>query len=68
MVNTETFRTALKAMGKNSDNVSGDWRNDSVVKGTVCSSRGHGFNLQYPHGNSQLSVTVPGDLTPMHMK
>jgi hypothetical protein len=29
--------------------------------------KGPGFNSQYPHGSSQLSVTsFPGDLTPSH--
>jgi hypothetical protein len=28
-----------------------------VVRSTDCSSRGHRFNSQHPHGSSQLSVT-----------
>jgi hypothetical protein len=37
------------------------------VKSTTCSSRGPGFNSQYPQGSSQLSITpVSGDLTPSH--
>ena len=43
----------------------GGWRNCSVIKNTGYSSRGPRFNSQYPHGSSQLSVTVvPGDVTP----
>ena len=34
-----------------------DVRDGSVVKGLGCSSRGPGFDSQYPHGGSQLSVT-----------
>ena len=32
------------------------WRAASEVKSTVCSSRGHEFNSQQPHGGSQPSV------------
>ena len=32
------------------------WRDGSVVKNTVCSSRGPEFNSQKPHGGSQPSV------------
>jgi hypothetical protein len=32
------------------------WRDGSVVKSTDCSSRGHKFNSQQPHGGSQPSV------------
>jgi hypothetical protein len=32
------------------------WRDGSVVKSTDCSSRGHEFNSQQPHGGSQPSV------------
>jgi hypothetical protein len=32
------------------------WRNGSAVKSTDCSSRGHEFNSQHPHGGSQPSV------------
>jgi len=32
------------------------WRDGSVVKSTVCSSRGPEFNSQQPHGGSQPSV------------
>jgi hypothetical protein len=36
-------------------------RGGPVVKSTDCSSRGPGFNSQYVHGGSQLSVTpFPG--------
>ncbi|KAL1786305.1 tRNA-splicing endonuclease subunit Sen15 [Sigmodon hispidus] len=36
------------------------WRDGSVVKSTDCSSGGHEFNSQHPHGSSQLSVvSVP---------
>jgi hypothetical protein len=39
----------------------------SVVKGTIYSFRGPGFNFQYPHASSQLSVAaVPRDLTPSY--
>lgn len=39
------------------------WRDDLVIKSTGCSFRGLRFNSQYPHGGSQLSITlVPGDL------
>jgi hypothetical protein len=31
-----------------------------VVKSTDCSSRGHRFNSQYPHGTLQLSATPEG--------
>jgi hypothetical protein len=34
------------------------WRDSSAVKSTVCSSTGHEFNSQQPHGGSQLSVVV----------
>jgi hypothetical protein len=35
------------------------------LKSTGCSCRGPGFGSQYPHGNSQLSVTsIPSDLMP----
>jgi len=44
-----------------------DWRDGSVVRNTVCSSRGPEFNSQHPHGSSQPSVTpLPGDPTPLH--
>jgi hypothetical protein len=34
----------------------------SAVKATDCSSRGHGFSSQKPHGSSQPSVTwLPGN-------
>ena len=43
------------------------WRDVSEVKNTDCSCRGLGFNSQYPHGTTQLSVTpVPGDPTLSH--
>jgi hypothetical protein len=32
------------------------WRDGSVVKSTVCFSRGPEFNSQQPHGGSQPSV------------
>jgi len=32
------------------------WRDGSVVKNTVCSSRGPEFKSQQPHGGSQPSV------------
>lgn len=32
-------------------------RNALVVKSTVCTCRGHGFDAYYPHGSSQLAVT-----------
>lgn len=36
-----------------------------MVKSTVCSSGGPRFNVQYPYGSSQLSVTlVPGESEP----
>ncbi|EDM16219.1 rCG63685 [Rattus norvegicus] len=34
----------------------GGWRDGSVVKSTVCSSRGPEFNSQQPRGGSQPSV------------
>ena len=34
----------------------GSWRDGSVVKSTLCSSRGPEFNSQQPHGGSQPSV------------
>jgi hypothetical protein len=34
----------------------GRWRDCSVVKSTVCSSRGLDFNSQQPHGGSQPFV------------
>jgi hypothetical protein len=34
-----------------------DWRDGSVVKSTICSSRGPKFKSQQPHGGSQPSVT-----------
>lgn len=37
------------------------WRDDSAVNGTGYSSRGPRFNSQYPHGNSQPSVTPGSD-------
>ena len=33
------------------------WKDGSMVKSTVCSSRGPGFNSQHPHGGSQQSLT-----------
>jgi hypothetical protein len=33
------------------------WRDSSVVKSTNCSSKGHEFKSQQPHGGSQPSVT-----------
>ena len=46
------------------------WRDDSVVKSTVCSSREPEFNSQPLHGSSQLSVIFRGlnthGKTPMH--
>jgi hypothetical protein len=39
---------------KNQD--SGGWRDGSVVKSIVCSSRGPEFNSQQPHGGSQPSL------------
>jgi len=38
------------------------WRDGSVVKSTDCSSRGHEFNSQQPHGGSQPSVMRSGAL------
>jgi hypothetical protein len=35
-----------------------DWRNESVVKSTRCSSRGPGFNSQHTQVNSKLPVTL----------
>ena len=35
---------------------SGGWRDGSAVKSTDCSSRGHEFKSQQPHGGSQPSV------------
>lgn len=35
----------------------GGWRDGSAVRSTDCSSRGHEFNPQQPHGGSQPSVT-----------
>jgi hypothetical protein len=32
------------------------WIDDSVVKGTDCSSRGAKFNSKQPHGSSQPSA------------
>ncbi|EDL08098.1 mCG147233 [Mus musculus] len=32
------------------------WRDGSVVKSTGCSSEGHEFKSQQPHGGSQPSV------------
>ena len=32
-------------------------RDGSMVKSTVCSSRGHEFNSQQPHGGSQQTIT-----------
>jgi len=34
----------------------GGWRDGSAVKSTDCSSRGHEFKSQQPHGGSQPSV------------
>ena len=49
-----------------------DWRDGTVVKSTVCSSKGPGINSQHPHGSSQLTVTPVPDrsdtLIPMHIK
>lgn len=43
------------------------WRDVSEVESTGCSSEGSGFSSQYPHGSSQLPVTLPsGDPTPSH--
>lgn len=37
-----------------------------AIKSTGCSSRGHWFNSQHPHDNSQLPVTpVLGDPIPL---
>jgi len=38
------------------------WRDGSEVKSTVCSSRGHEFNSQQPHGGSQPSIMKSGAL------
>jgi hypothetical protein len=34
----------------------GGWRDGSVVKSTDCSSKGHEFKSQQPHGGSQPSL------------
>lgn len=34
-----------------------DWSDSSWIKSTDCSSEGPGFNSQYIHGGSQLSLT-----------
>ena len=39
-----------------------DWRDGSEVKSTACSSGGHEFNSQQPHGGSQPSVMRSGAL------
>ena len=40
----------------------GGWRGCSAVKSTDCSSRGHEFKSQQPHGGSQPSVMGSGAL------
>ena len=40
----------------------GGWRDGSVVKSTVCSSRGREFNSQQPHGGSQPAIMRSGAL------
>ena len=45
-------------------NVTGSWRDDSVIRSICCSCGGPGFGSQHPHGSLQISETpVPGDLT-----
>jgi hypothetical protein len=46
----------VREMVNTRNNVSQDWRDDSVVKSIDCSSRGLEFNSQQPHGGSQPSV------------
>jgi hypothetical protein len=46
-----------KNSGKLKKNTAGGWRDDSVVKGAYCSSKGPKFKSQQPHGGSQPSVT-----------
>ena len=38
------------------NNTSGGWWGGSAVKNTDCSSRGHEFKSQQPHGGSQPSI------------
>jgi hypothetical protein len=52
--NSRTFCKWEKSREENLG--TGDWRYGSVVKSTLCFSRGPEFNSQQPHGGSQPSV------------
>lgn len=61
------IKTKVKNFQKKNIGIPWSWRNGSVVKCTIFSSRGLGFNSQSPHGSLQLPVSpVLGDLTPSH--
>jgi hypothetical protein len=61
------FKNKTKQKQKQKIKNLGDWRDDSEVGSTDCSSRGSEFNSQQPPGSSQLCVTpVPGDLIFSH--
>jgi len=49
-INNDIYYSAVKK------EITGGWRDGSVVKSTDCSSRGPEFKSQQPHGGSQPSV------------
>jgi hypothetical protein len=56
-----------KSFQKQIKETNGGQRDNSAVKSTGCFSRGPGFNFQFPHGSSQVSITpVLRDLVPSH--
>jgi hypothetical protein len=53
---TNKQKTKTKKKKRRKECTGSGWRDDSVVKSTVCSSRGPEFISQQPHGGSQPSV------------
>lgn len=50
--------------GSNDKHVLVGWREGSLIKSSICTSRGPRFNSQHSHGSSQFLILVSEDLTP----